>query len=242
MRDDLVPLLHMRDVAQYAIGFTGGRCRADLDSDRLLAYGLVKAIELIGEVANQVSKETQLANPGIPWRDIIAMRHPGYVDINYDVIWSTATERLPELVAWLAGLIGAYQSTKEGNQATPEPGAAIDHPPKSEGLSKELQERYGLGKYGPVLIDNGCGEPTAWGHVLGRKLPEREFNELSRYGHLEYGSPGKLNGSWVLVTKRLTKPEAVARYGPITHEERGPRGGFRYDVYGNKMFFSRLPE
>ncbi len=51
----------MKDAAQDALSFVQGRCREDLDTDRLLAYGLVKAIEIAGEAANQVSKDTLLA-------------------------------------------------------------------------------------------------------------------------------------------------------------------------------------
>jgi len=105
LQADLIRLQHMRDAAYDAIGFVNGRDRKDLDSDRLLAYGLVKAIEVIGEAANQVSKESQGRFPEIPWRGIIAMRHRtvhGYIDVDHDVdhdvVWVTVTERLPELV------------------------------------------------------------------------------------------------------------------------------------------------
>ena len=106
--------------------------------------------------------------------------------------------------------------------------------------NQAMIEKYGLGKFGPVLNDSGCGEPVAWGHPITRRLGEKTFEELRKYGALEYGSPGRLDGTWLLVTKRLSKAEAIEKYGPITHEERGPRGGFRFDIYGDKKFFSKL--
>jgi len=56
---DAVRLRHMLDAAKEAIGFARGRTRADLDSDRQLVLALVKAIEIVGEAANQVSEATR---------------------------------------------------------------------------------------------------------------------------------------------------------------------------------------
>jgi len=58
-RDDAVRLRHMLDAAKEAIGFALGRARADLDADRQLVLALVKAIEIVGEAANQVSEATR---------------------------------------------------------------------------------------------------------------------------------------------------------------------------------------
>jgi len=74
---DRVRLLHMRDAAREAVGFTASRARADLDSDRMFNLALVRLIEIIGEAAARVSLETQAKYPGIPWPDVIGMRHTG---------------------------------------------------------------------------------------------------------------------------------------------------------------------
>jgi len=63
---------------------------------------LVKAIEIIGEAADQVSADTRESLPGLPWEDIIGMRHRlvhAYFDINLDVLWRTVRDDLPSLVA-----------------------------------------------------------------------------------------------------------------------------------------------
>jgi uncharacterized protein with HEPN domain len=56
----------MFDGAREALSFVQKRRREDLDSDRLLVLGLVKAIEIIGEAAYQVSESTRAEVPGIP--------------------------------------------------------------------------------------------------------------------------------------------------------------------------------
>lgn len=100
-RDDVVRLRHMLDAAKEAIGFVRGRTRADLDSDRQLALALVKAIEIVGEAAYQVSPTTRAQLTEVPWIDIIGMRHRlvhAYFDINMDVLWRTVHDDLPPLI------------------------------------------------------------------------------------------------------------------------------------------------
>ena len=48
-RDDLIRMRHMLDAAQKAMTFAAGKSRADLAQDSMLAYALVRAVEVIGE-------------------------------------------------------------------------------------------------------------------------------------------------------------------------------------------------
>ncbi|MBN1936964.1 MAG: DUF86 domain-containing protein [Anaerolineae bacterium] len=103
-KDDAIRLQHMLDAAREAIGFVQGRTRVDLNGDRQLTLALVKDIEIIGEAAYQVSQTARDQQPGIPWDDIIGMRHRlvhAYFDINLDVLWRTVQADLPLLVAEL---------------------------------------------------------------------------------------------------------------------------------------------
>ena len=74
-KSDRVRLQHMLDAAREALSFVRGKTRGHLDRDRLLVLALVKAIEIIGEAAYQVSSETRWQIPEVPWEDIIGMRH-----------------------------------------------------------------------------------------------------------------------------------------------------------------------
>jgi uncharacterized protein with HEPN domain len=103
-KSDVVRLRHMLDAARDAMRFTSGKQREDLNTDRLLVFGLVKAVEIIGEAAWQTSEETRSQLPQIPWTDIIGMRHRlvhAYFDINLDILWRTLQEDLPPLIAAL---------------------------------------------------------------------------------------------------------------------------------------------
>jgi len=57
--EDVVRLRHLRDAAEKAIAYTGGRTRRDLDEDELLRLALTKLVEIVGEAAKQVSSATQ---------------------------------------------------------------------------------------------------------------------------------------------------------------------------------------
>ena len=63
---DQIRVRHMLQAAREAMNFVQGKQRKDLDEDRLLVLGLIKAVEIIGEAASRVSREYQTANPQIP--------------------------------------------------------------------------------------------------------------------------------------------------------------------------------
>ena len=66
MRDeDRVRIRHMIDAAEAASQLMAGRARADLDSDRMLLFALVRAIEIVGE-ATGISDDLRAGSPEIP--------------------------------------------------------------------------------------------------------------------------------------------------------------------------------
>jgi uncharacterized protein with HEPN domain len=84
-------LRHMRDAACAALRFVRGRTRADLDTDEMLAFALVRALEIIGEAADKLSDPAHAAHPSIPWSEIIGMRHKlthGYFDVDLGIVWN----------------------------------------------------------------------------------------------------------------------------------------------------------
>lgn len=110
--DDRLRLHHMLDAAREAISFVAGRERRDLDTDRMLVLALVKSIEVIGEAGARVSEEGQKTAPDVPWPEIVAMRNRlvhAYFDVNSDVVWATAQEDLPALVAALQAALNEGQ-------------------------------------------------------------------------------------------------------------------------------------
>ncbi len=94
----------MIDAAETAAKFVDGRREADLDSDPMLLFALVRAIEVIGEAASRVSDECRSAHPEVPWPAIVSMRNRlihAYFDINHEILWRTVTDELPRLIPLL---------------------------------------------------------------------------------------------------------------------------------------------
>ena len=73
-----------------------------------------------------------------------------------------------------------------------------------------------------------------WCFELLKRITETRFEALRQFGSLECSYP-----TWFLITKALTRKEAIEAYGAITDEEFGPRGGWKSVTFGDKKFISR---
>lgn len=97
----------MIEAAESACNFVVGRARTDLDSDQMLLFALVRAIEIVGEAASKVSSATRQSSSDVPWNLIISMRNRvvhAYFDIDHEIVWKTATQELPQLLPMLRAL------------------------------------------------------------------------------------------------------------------------------------------
>lgn len=105
---DLVRVRHMLDAAREALEFGSGKSPEDLRQDRLLTLALLKCIEIIGEAASKVSPELRAEHPGIPWTDIVGMRHRlvhVYFDVDLSRVCDTLTDDLPPLIPALERIL-----------------------------------------------------------------------------------------------------------------------------------------
>jgi uncharacterized protein with HEPN domain len=106
--EDRIRIGHMIEAAEDALRFIADRSRSDLDTDRMLLFALVRAVEIIGEAVTKVSDETRIAHPGIPWKSVIGMRHRlvhAYFDIDADILWVAATVEIPALLTQLKPIV-----------------------------------------------------------------------------------------------------------------------------------------
>ena len=108
-RDPRIRLLHMRDHARKAVEMTQGRDRSELQDNDMLSFALARLVELVGEAANQVEKETRDRYPQIPWYQIIGMQNRlihEYDKMDQDILWDTIKHDLPSLIAELDKILG----------------------------------------------------------------------------------------------------------------------------------------
>lgn len=91
-----------------------------------------------------------------------------------------------------------------------------------------------LGAYEPMYGENGID--YAWGFIIARHLGEERFNALKEYGSVEVVDHSSWPVRWAVITKTLSQNEyieqIVKKYGEVTKIKVGPKGGFRYIVYG----------
>jgi uncharacterized protein with HEPN domain len=98
----------MLDAAREAVSFIKDKKRSDLDTDRMLVLSLVKSIEIMGEAASKVTKESRDGYLEVPWLNIIGMRNRlihVYFDIDLDRVWDTVTDDLPPVIAALDKIV-----------------------------------------------------------------------------------------------------------------------------------------
>ena len=108
--EDRIRFQHMIDAAETVARFVDGRERADLDSDQMLFFAVVRAIEVLGEAASRISEEAKADFVEVPWVSVVGMRNRlvhGYFDINADLVWKTATTEIPALITPLRRAIGS---------------------------------------------------------------------------------------------------------------------------------------
>ena len=107
-RDDSAYLLDMLLAARDALSFTEGHSYNEFARDRRTQLSVVKSVEIVGEAAADVSQDTRQMQQAIPWRKIVGMRNRlvhAYFDVDLRLVWDTACDDLPVLIARLEPLV-----------------------------------------------------------------------------------------------------------------------------------------
>lgn len=97
--DDGVYVGHMLDAARKAHAKVTGITRAQFDADENVRLAVTRE-----------SDEAREARASIPWKAVVGMRHKvvhDYFGVDEDVVWDTARNELPPLIAVLTGTPGA---------------------------------------------------------------------------------------------------------------------------------------
>jgi len=76
----------------------------DLVSNGEFRDGLLMQLIIIGEAANKITEKTQRRYHGVPWKEIVGLRHVlvhAYWTSDMIQIWNTVTDDVPQLLALL---------------------------------------------------------------------------------------------------------------------------------------------
>lgn len=94
---DIERLRHILEAIQNIELASNGISKEDLASNFILRHGLTWNIMVIGEAANNLTKEFCASHPNTPWRKIAGMRHVlvhDYYQIDIDELWYVIQEDL----------------------------------------------------------------------------------------------------------------------------------------------------
>ncbi|MBU1501706.1 MAG: DUF86 domain-containing protein [Nanoarchaeota archaeon] len=83
-----------------ALDFSKGLSKRELVENKQRQYAIVRAVELIGEAAKNLSSSFVKAYPKVPWKEIIGTRDKlihHYFGVDLDVIWKIVKEDIPIL-------------------------------------------------------------------------------------------------------------------------------------------------
>ena len=70
-------------------------------ADEKTAFAVVRALEIIGEAAKRIPRETRLLHPSVPWRSMTGIRDKlihDYTSVDLEIVWKAVLEDLPELL------------------------------------------------------------------------------------------------------------------------------------------------
>lgn len=96
-----------------------------------------------------------------------------------------------------------------------------------------------LGDYTVVVHDPGSNEPVAWGRLVIKTVGPAHWHTFRRLFKVDRTNPGEVSGQYYVILKELSRTEAIEKYGPVTGELYGPRGGFKWAKFGNKTFYAK---
>lgn len=111
-RKDFFRLTHMLDSCHAILNFMQGRSRSDLDQDRMLSSAVIRELQVIGEAAGKVSRDTQ-HHYHLPWHHLVGMRNRlihSYFVIDEDVIWVTIKKDIPYIKQTLEHILEKNKS------------------------------------------------------------------------------------------------------------------------------------
>jgi uncharacterized protein with HEPN domain len=120
--EDLSYLIDIVDCVTGIETFIDGIWLHEFEKDRMRKLAVERLLEIIGQAANNISKETQNAITTIPWRDIVGLRNKlahDYGEILAERIWMIAKDSIPELKRELEK-IGELQEYVKKKQDRPQ--------------------------------------------------------------------------------------------------------------------------
>lgn len=105
MKDDSIYIDHIIASIDRIQQYISGLKQSTFLNDLKTQDAVVRQLEIIGEATKKVSFELRDKFPSIPWLDMAGMRDRlvhDYIDVDFEIVWKTASEDIPKLKELLA--------------------------------------------------------------------------------------------------------------------------------------------
>jgi uncharacterized protein with HEPN domain len=113
MRPDRLYLEDIVAAADAIVAFVSGRDASAFAADDIVRSAVLFKLIVIGEAASKVSPELRARLVDVPWQDVVGFRNVAvhaYFGVDWDIVWTTATEDIPPLRERVASLLTASES------------------------------------------------------------------------------------------------------------------------------------
>jgi len=111
-RDETVYLRHMLDAIDRIAKYVEGKDKAAFWASELLQDGIIRQLEILGEAAGRVSRETCAAHPDVPWPKVTGLRHRlihDYFEVDRNMVWLVATVDVPAVRPKIAAVLRSLE-------------------------------------------------------------------------------------------------------------------------------------
>ena len=105
---DLALLLDMLLAARDSQEFISGLSQEQFLQSKLHQNAAIRSLEIIGEAAGQISRDSTDALPAIPWKKVTGMRHRlihDYFEVDLELVWKVVQVEIPSLIETLEALV-----------------------------------------------------------------------------------------------------------------------------------------
>jgi uncharacterized protein with HEPN domain len=114
-RDDLylADILEAAESIRRFLGRLDEPGREGFLGDDLVRSAVLQKLSIIGEAAARVGEETKAAHPEVPWKQARGMRNllvHAYFSVDWDVVFTTATDAVPRLAGQIEKILEASDS------------------------------------------------------------------------------------------------------------------------------------